>query len=151
VSDIDSELHGLVERLHSTTVRIREVAAGDAGDILEHWELSADQANRLVNALLDAVLREVDRGVTESILYALGEPSVSQECRGERWERLVPILGSFDVECLEYAIELLGNSDDAKTLRVIESYRDNQEPGVRESVQDALELIERRRVRRSAP
>jgi hypothetical protein len=117
---------------------IRTRAAEELGDILEYTDRSEKEVTHVGEALIDAAAREQNGGAREALMNSLAILASRHIAMKLPWDRLVPLLGSFDQSSLENALSAIGFSRDTAFLDVLNAYRNNPDPAIRNAATDAL-------------
>jgi len=121
-------------------------------DVLEyHHGLNEADIIEGVRLLLVAALQEADKDMKQTFLRAI-ENAVVHHNIGDciDWDALVASLSSLEKWDLEYALNVLGLSGQARYLPVINEYAQHADPEISEWAQEAIREIEYR-VAHAAP
>jgi HEAT repeat protein len=131
----------IAEHLKKTTdpdVAIRSRAAEDLGDLVEYSEFSEREVAEAADKLIDAAYREQDSDAREAQLNTLAILGSRHVGVKANWQRLTPLLATFDPSSLENALNALGFSRDNKFVGILQSYLTHPKPAIRQSAVDAL-------------
>ena len=109
-------------------------------DVLEYWpDLSEKDVAEGSQLLLDAALQEKDEDLQESLFHAANHVVGCQSAVNLMdWDGLAASLPSLGIEPLDYALNMLGISGQARYLPALEEYTHHADPEIRESAQEAL-------------
>lgn len=110
----------------------RDLAAEALGDLLRGAALDGDTASLVVGRLVGLAVAEPVTKVRESALNAVGEAFDHHTLSWELVEPLVPVLGTLDSELLQYALHILGSTQDPRARSLIEPFLRHPDPNVRE-------------------
>lgn len=140
-----SELDPYEQQLCSSVRRERESAAEQISDYLQYAELSLESKLKIGSWLIDAIWRDNDEVVLESLLHALGWINFGQPCPGVPWKRLGEYLPKLQTPLLgEYALATLGECGDPSMVSYIEPYLRHSEESVRLVAGDAISQLNSR-------
>jgi hypothetical protein len=112
-------------------------------DVFEyHHGVNEDDIAEGVRLLLAAALQEKDQNVRQLFFRTIDKAIVYHNI-GTRidLDRLVTFLPSLGRNELEYVLELLGWSGQAKYLPILEEYTHHPDPDTSESARDAIEAM----------
>jgi hypothetical protein len=132
-------------RLDSSDARERDLAAAELGDILEADVLTLPQLKKAVRKLLAVAGRETDAATRESIYHALGEADRTKGADRLNWDPVAEAVDTLPLDCLEYALSLLGFSGKAEYEAKVRRFVTHPDEGVRDTALDSLAQIEAKR------
>ena len=115
-------------------------------DVLEyHHRLNKADVVEGVRLLLAAALQEDDKEMKQTFLRAI-ENAVVHHDVGDRidWDALAASLSSLEKWDLEYVLNVLGLSGQARYLPVLNEYAQHADPEIREWALEAIREIEYR-------
>jgi hypothetical protein len=114
-------------------------------------ELSEGNVAEGVQLLLIAGLQEDDQSLKESFFHAINNAVVYQHI-GNRinWDMLAASLPSLGKWELEYALDILGISGQAKYLPALEEYAHHADAEIKEWAQEAIDELKYRLARATA-
>jgi hypothetical protein len=136
------ELDPYEAQLRSDSSRTREIAAEQLSDYLEYGGLLLESRKKIGDWLLDALCKENDELVIESLLNALGWINFNAPCPDINWRRLGEYLPRLPLALLgEYALTTLGESGDPAMIRYVQPYVDHADNDVRSYAVQATELL----------
>jgi hypothetical protein len=130
--------------LQNSHEREREIEK--LSDVFEYVHgLSERDVVEGVTLLLAAALHEDNQSTKESFFHAVDNAVVYQHI-GNRidWDTLVASLPSLGKWELEYALDILGISGQARYLPILKEYACHADPEIREWADDAIENINSR-------
>ena len=147
MSDFEDGLGAYEADLRSPVARERELAAEYLSDCFEYADIRLETRLRIGNWLIDALWKEDDPIVLESILHALGAANLPEPCPQLPWQRVGEYLPKLTSPLLgEYGLGMLGECGDPNMIAFIEPYATHSEPIVREEARKALDLLGRARL-----
>ena len=115
-------------------------------DMLEyHHRLNETDIVEGVRLLLPAALQEDDKDMKQTFLRAI-ENAVVHHDVGDRidWDRLAGSLSSLEEWELEYVLNIIGLSGQARYLPILDEYAHHADPEISEWAQEAIREIEYR-------
>jgi len=109
-------------------------------DVFEYGrDLSQRDVAEGVQLLLAAALQEDDQDVQESFFHTINNAVIYQHIGCYiNWDTLAASLSSLGKWELEYALDILGMSGQAKYLPILKEYTHHIDPEVREWAQEAI-------------
>jgi hypothetical protein len=147
--DILKDVRAILELQNSHE---KERGTEKISDVFEYvHELSEGDVVEGVQLLLAAALQEGDQSAKESFFHAIDNAVIYQHI-GNRinWDTLVASLPSLGKWELEYALDILGISEQVRYLPILEEYARHADPEIREWAQEAITEIEYRVAHASA-
>jgi hypothetical protein len=115
-------------------------------DVFEYiHELSEGDVAEGVQLLLIAGLQENDQSLKESVFHAINNAVVYQHIGNQiNWDVLAASLPSLGKWELEYALDILGISGQARYLHALEEYIHHPDPEIKEWAQEAINELKYR-------
>lgn len=136
------ELDPYESQLQSGSSRSRETGAEQLSDYLEYGELSLESKQKIGGWLLDALEKECDEIVVESLLNALGWVNFNSACPQVDWSRLGEYLPRLPPGLLgEYALVTLGESGDPAMIRYVQPFVDHLDSDVRTYAEQSMKML----------
>jgi hypothetical protein len=137
----NEEVRRLVNSLKAENASERERAAAELSDFIESRQLSDALLRTVLESLLRAVVSEIDPSVRETMCNALSSGYYSPVCQQIDWAPLLAALDTFDDDCLEHALVILGFTSDTKYRVALRRFLNHPENKIRETAQASLDEL----------
>lgn len=143
MTSLECLLSDLANRLDAAHVGVRADAAAQLGDCLQHLlvrraDIDPSVCRAVVGKMLAHVLDEQNTGLKETILSALVDAAALPASRDIDWTPLVGALASLEPELVSYVLQVIAFSHDPKYRPVIERYRFDPDPYLRQIASESL-------------
>lgn len=135
------DLSEALEALDAPDTRARDFAADSLGDLLQRPALTQADAELAVSRLVALFVRDPDHGVREAALNSICEAFNRRRLPLRLFEDLVPIPPTLENDLLQYALHILGSTQDPAAEAAVSPFVTHPDADVREQAAIALDEI----------